>query len=115
MQDALHNYTASYSKLDATLIVIQRESTRVIHTLRLFQTNRFGFYNRHDYPDNNHRRNAGRESNLKVVHSNEVYSGHDSKDSFSHPFSDIIQSIGDHDQLLIVLVGIPGSCDKILI
>jgi hypothetical protein len=41
-----------------------------------------------------------------------IHSVHDLNES-THSFSSIIRSIGDSDQLLVVLVGIPGLYDTI--
>lgn len=88
------------------------------------KSNHFGVQcrNMHGYTYYNHARSA-RGSHLKI-YSNKIHSEHNLIDKITHSesdlqqntphsFRDIVQSIGNHDQLLIVLVGIPGLHDRI--
>jgi hypothetical protein len=61
-----------------------------------------------NYSDKKHGIHMGEGNNIVELHSNKIHSKNVKIGSKSHSFGDFLQSVGD-DQLLIVLVGLPGS------
>jgi hypothetical protein len=75
-----------------------------------YKSNLFRVQNRfmHNYSDKSDRSHRKKGNNVLKLYSSKIHTKNEMIGSENHSFGDLIQSSGDSDQLLIVLVGLPG-------